>query len=587
MINRIFANDKRFKPVKFKRGLNIILADRQQESDEKDSRNGVGKTTLIHIIHYCLGAGLNKKVLPLDKMDDWEFYCDLQLCGSSLVAKRAISNASIIEIAGETKELPIQPEIDEKTGVVFYKLSEWKRLLGICLFGLKGITEDKYAPTFRGLLPYFVRVGLDAYSKPFSYLRNQKSWQIQVSNAYLLGLNWRYATESQQLLKDQDAAAKALSTAINTSIVQSKGELEAERVRLQRDVSREEKMLSEFRVHPQYENLQDTANDLTREIQALNNKNLFLKRKLSRYEDSVASEGLPESSNVASLYAELGIQLGDAVKRSLEEAKRFHRDVVKNRKNFLEAEISEIQTSISDIQGKIEKLGTQRSNVFNLLKAHGALDEFVRFQNDLSEKKAKLESLKDKISDIQSMTKKSKEIKLKRIALDSKLARDFEESKPTWEKAIEGFNENSLALYNNPGNLIINISENGVVKESAYKFDVEIPRSNSEGVGRMKVFCYDLMLVDKYCQNGGIDFLVHDTTMFDGVDSRQVAHALEHANTKGIETGFQYICFFNSDSVPYEDLSDEFVFDDYVRLRLSDKRPEDSLLGFHFELPRK
>lgn len=586
MINRIFANNKKFKVVEFKQGLNIILADRQQESDEKDSRNGVGKTTLIHIIHYCFGADLNKKVLPLEKIEDWEFYCDLQICGSNLVAKRAISNASIIEISGETKGLPVQPEIDEKSGMIFYKLSEWKRLLGICLFGLKGITEDKYVPTYRGLIPYFARVGLDAYSKPFSYFGSQKSWQIQVSNAYLLGLNWRYATESQHL-KDKDAAVKALKTAINTSIVQSKGELEAERVRLQRDVSSEEKMLSEFRVHPKYEELQNSANELTRDIQALSDRNLFLKRKLSRYEDSVATEEVPDSSSVVSMYSELGVQLGDAVKRSLEEAKKFHRDVVANRKHFLEVEISEIKTNISKNTAEIESLGSRRSEALGLLKTHGALNEFIKFQNHLSEKKSRLESLKDKISDIQSMTKKSKEIKSERITLDSKLARDFEESKPVWEKAIEGFNENSLALYNNPGNLIINISENGVVKENAYKFDVEIPRSNSEGVGRMKVFCYDLMLVDKYSKNGGIDFLVHDTTMFDGVDSRQVAHAMEYANTKGLETGFQYICFFNSDNVPYEDLSEEFVLDDYVRLRLSDKRPEDSLLGFHFELPRK
>ena len=103
----------------------------------------------------------------------------------------------------------------------------------------------------------------------------------------------------------------------------------------------------------------------------------------------------------------------------------------------------------------------------------------------------------------------------------------------------------------------------------------------------MKVFCYDLMLVDNFTKKGGINFLVHDTTMFDGVDSRQVAHALQHANAKGKKAGFQYICFFNSDSLPIDDFSDDFNIDDYIRLRLSDKRPEDSLLGFHFELLRK
>lgn len=185
------------------------------------------------------------------------------------------------------------------------------------------------------------------------------------------------------------------------------------------------------------------------------------------------------------------------------------------------------------------------------------------------------------------MTKKSKEIKSKRIILDSKLARDFDESKSNWEYAIEGFNDNSLALYNNPGNLILNISENGVVKENTYKFDVEIPRSNSEGVGRMKLFCYDLMLVEKFSKNKQIDFLIHDTTMFDGVDSRQVAHALEHANKKGLQSDFQYICFFNTDNVPNKDFSESFSLTDFVRLRLSDCKPENSLLGFHFELHKK
>lgn len=95
------------------------------------------------------------------------------------------------------------------------------------------------------------------------------------------------------------------------------------------------------------------------------------------------------------------------------------------------------------------------------------------------------------------------------------------------------------------------------------------------------------MLVDMFSKEGKIDFLVHDSTMFDGVDSRQVAHALEYAHKKAIDTGFQYICAFNSDGIPYEDFTESFDVEEYVRLRLSDQRPEDSLLGFHFELTKR
>ncbi len=71
MITKIYANDKRFKPIPFKKGLNVILADRQHDSDDKDSRNGIGKTTLISVLHFCLGSDLSRSILPVDEIDDW------------------------------------------------------------------------------------------------------------------------------------------------------------------------------------------------------------------------------------------------------------------------------------------------------------------------------------------------------------------------------------------------------------------------------------------------------------------------------------------------------------------------------------
>jgi uncharacterized protein YydD (DUF2326 family) len=205
-------------------------------------------------------------------------------------------------------------------------------------------------------------------------------------------------------------------------------------------------------------------------------------------------------------------------------------------------------------------------------------------QSKAFEIKAKLENIKLKISDIQEISTKKKGVKTDRINIDNRIQIAHEELRNHWEEAIDLFNKNSLALYDNPGNLIINTSEKGSIKENAFSFGVDIPRSKSEGVGRMKIYCYDLMLVDIFSRNNEIDFLVHDSTMFDSVDSRQVAHALEHAHKKGIDSNFQYICTFNSTLVPTTDFSEEFDINNFVRLRLSDKKPENSLLGFRFEL---
>ena len=84
-----------------------------------------------------------------------------------------------------------------------------------------------------------------------------------------------------------------------------------------------------------------------------------------------------------------------------------------------------------------------------------------------------------------------------------------------------------------------------------------------------------------------INFLFHDSTLYDSVDSRQRALALLHASKKANADGFQYICALNSDMVPYGDLGKDFDINQYVRLRLKDQNPSDSLLGFHFELEKK
>src|SRR5689334_4337122 len=40
--------------------MNVVLADTTEDSNETESTNGLGKTTLIRIIHFCLGATRDK-----------------------------------------------------------------------------------------------------------------------------------------------------------------------------------------------------------------------------------------------------------------------------------------------------------------------------------------------------------------------------------------------------------------------------------------------------------------------------------------------------------------------------------------------
>jgi len=225
----------------------------------------------------------------------------------------------------------------------------------------------------------------------------------------------------------------------------------------------------------------------------------------------------------------------------------------------------------------IKALSDQRSGLMSILKTHGALDEFARLQEQHVKTRERLEQLSTRISEMKDVGKKKRDLKVAQAELQRSAEADYEERRERWEQALHVFNENSQALYKSPGNLIINVAETG------YKFGVEIQGSGSEGIGKMKIFCYDMMLaevLDKKRPWPG--FVIHDSLIYDGVDSRQRALALELAAKKAQEHSFQYICTLNSDMIPEADFSPGFKLDSYVRLRLTDKDAGGSLLGIRF-----
>ena len=151
---------------------------------------------------------------------------------------------------------------------------------------------------------------------------------------------------------------------------------------------------------------------------------------------------------------------------------------------------------------------------------------------------------------------------------------DFSQRTNQIHKIITYFNENSQRLYNSPGILSIDVTESG------FKFNIEIERSKSFGVNNMKIFCYDLMLARLWAEIKKEDVtLIHDSILFADVDERQKALALELAAEQSEKYGFQYICMLNSDNLPINDFSKDFDIEKYVRIKLGDKGPKESLLG--------
>ena len=570
MIRAVRANQKGFHTALLQPGVNLILADRSTSAGDKDTTNALGKSTLIEIIDFCLASNTSPgKGLRIEALQGWAFTLELSLAGREVAVTRATDTPGFFAIEGATDDWPVRAT------------PKWRAVLAWALFGISDLSaESGYKPSARSLLSYFVRNQTAAYNIPFKHFDNQKTWDIQVHNAFLLGLNWEKAATWQQL-KDQKNALDALKQAIKTGAVDgelaSLGELEAERLRLATQLEREREALSNFRVLPQYREIETQANLLTSEIHGMVNANIVDQRRLDRYRDSLVSEDAPNEDRLEALYGEAGIALPGAVKKTLADARAFNAQIIANRREFIAGEIAALEAAITERETDIATLTDRRANYLSALAGQGALEELTQLQELHAATRLKVDELTNRITQLRQMTTKADTIKVETVELKRATTLDYEERRALWSQALSLFSEFSESLYKSPGRLVIDIDDTG------YKFDVEIAGSPSEGISKMKIFCYDLMLISFARQRGlGIDFLIHDSTIFDGVDPRQRAHALELAAAMAAKYGFQYICTLNTDMVPVSDFTSGFDYESLVRLRLTDTDPTGSLLGFRY-----
>ncbi len=237
---------------------------------------------------------------------------------------------------------------------------------------------------------------------------------------------------------------------------------------------------------------------------------------------------------------------------------------------------------MTEANNKIRELTEARANLLQILSEHGALDEMDRLRERHSYKCEELEHIKRQIKQLRKIESRERQIARNKTELADLATCDHEERRDTWEIPVGFFNLNSRALYRVPGHLIINLTDSG------FRFNIEIRKSGSDGISKMKIFCFDLAILE-FCAGRDlfIDFLVHDSEIYDGVDARQRAAALERAHEVTERTGTQYICALNSDMVPYNDFHKEFDFNQHVCCKLTDGEESGTLLGIIFDPPSK
>ena len=581
MISKIRASKATFRTVALRGDFNIVLADRTEKSTQKDSRNGLGKTTLLNVIHFCLGAGVKKdKGLLKPILHGWEFSLDLVIDGRAFSVTRDTAEPGKVVFGGDTAGFPIKPRPDSLLHGPFLKIDDWTKVLGHLMFGLSVDEPIAHQPTFRDLFTYVVRVGKDGYSSPFETHRKQGVYLARINTAFLLGLSWQTAVEWKIHKEQEDLLnklKKAAGAGLLTNVLGSEGKLEAERVKLQMRLKEEESGLKTFKVHPQYEEVERRANELTTALQKLTDANFAETRLLENYNESIKVEIDPGETEIRTAYELASVELPEVALKRFDEVREFHRSVIEDRRAFLSSEITRLKGAIADRTAQMRRLSDERAAIMGVLQSHGALDEYMKLQQLHVATVTLLKDVEQRLENIRRFTEGRDSLKMDEARLQQLTRLSISEVRAQRDRILATFAENTQFLYGQPGSFIIESRDNG------FFFGWEMPRKDAAGVENMAIFCFDLMMAELWSdRDHSPGLLVHDSTIFEGVDERQKGLALELAASKSARFGFQYICTMNSDEVPTEQLQDDFL-EGHVAQRLTDLEPSGRLLGIAYD----
>jgi uncharacterized protein YydD (DUF2326 family) len=583
MLKRVRSDIPTFNEIPLQGGMNIILADRAEDSDETESTNGLGKSTFVRIVHFCLGADFSReKVLNHPELKGATFFLDFHWNGLECTVSRSTTREKHIRVtSGFLEGLEIE-RADLGADVAEISLEDWKAVLAERYYPESAVGQFKFSPSFRDLAVYLFRLGKSAYVDPQNAFQNQSGASKRLCVSFLLRLNWAQQREIEaqtQRRERNKAAIEALRAAEESQAIQSIGDLEARRVASELALRRKKDEVDNFNVRSDYREIEESLHSLDRRIHDLINENFSDRRLLDYYRDSAKAMPDADPERPLAILRDAGAVFKEEALRTIDDVSRFHRDVYRNREEFLKDEIRRISVDIEKRTGEVDRLSVDKTRLLKILNSSGAIETLIELQRSYADLNAQREVLVSKIDERKKFDRLDDELAVSISKLRALLKSDLDDRRQSVDEVRALFAEYTAALYGVAGRLSVDVGRAG------YRFSFIIDREGSDGVGQMVVFCFDLAVATIWSKlNLGFGTLIHDSTLFADVDPRQVATALKLAEQKSKEFGFQYICCLNSGLVAGKDFG--FDIDPLVRVRLTDDSPKGRLLGMRLR-PRE
>ncbi|MEO6304707.1 MAG: DUF2326 domain-containing protein [Bacteroidia bacterium] len=561
ILNSLYTTPKQlFEPVNFINGINFIYGKKTKTTDSKKSLNGIGKSTFLDLLDFCMLSSYdsrNKRLYAAYEkgiLKGISIVLEFEISKMPYAIKRGFDNPSLISFSENNEdfsEISIQDLKKKLCDLMFFRAD------------YKGYYSNTW---LRKLVPFYLKIQRPKKEKfldPILYIKETNLTELNQYHLFLLDIdnklsykNYKIQTDKKRIAPVIKGIEEFISETYNLKNIPEAGNKSK---KLKMEIEELEKNISQFNLSKQYEIDESKANEITASIKQILFQNHIDREKILSYNNSIKESIEISTRKIKNIYDEVNELLSSNIKKTLEEAISFRKELNESRREFITAEITKLNEDIERRKVQIEILNQDRKKIFDFLSSKNAINDLTEAFKSLSDKRGDLSNLEGQIKLYQDLN-----IEKNQIEQDEKIIEgQFLELKQTIVNQELEISKLFVKIYNSiypelNDSSIFDISTN--LKLDSKLEIVVLPNNEmlSKGKNQGRTLVYDLMVLfnslspDKNCPK----FLVHDG-IFDGMDKAHLVALYEFLESQLIEgKQFQYIVTYNEEGNLSENFGD-------------------------------
>ncbi|MHA8059545.1 DUF2326 domain-containing protein [Aquirufa nivalisilvae] len=557
----ITSGAKVIREIEFHNGLNLIV----DESEYQITGNSVGKTTVLKLVDFCLGADKkNIYVDPETKRDEYKLVKDFLIENKVLITltlSSDLDNDEANEIVIERNFLSSVKEGIRRINGQQILAENFEMELGKTLF--PDHLEDK--PSFRQIISHNIRYKDENINNTLKTLDKYTSdAEYETLYLFLFGCEFTKGNSKQEILiklKQEDIYKNRLEKN------QTKTAYETALSLINDDIEELNKKKRSFNLNENFEKDLDKLNQVKYEVNKLSSSigKLNIRKNLIKETEAElqSSKSDIDLRQLEIIYEQATTKV-KTIQKSFSDLLFFHNKMIEEKVKYITKELPALEKSLEENNDLLKRLLEEEKKVASAISKSDSFEELEKVIVVLTEKHRKKGEFENIIQQLNDVNSNIKEFNKQLSEIDNELFSDsFEQVvKMQLNKFNKHFASISSELYGEQYAIKPDIITNKK-GQRLYKFS-SFNANMSSGKKQGEISCFD-MAYTLFAEDENIPclhFLLNDKKEL--MDDKQLVKISDFVNRNNI----QFVASILKDKLPEEINKEEYFV---VKLSQNDK----------------